>query len=108
VKKAGAQTAGYVLLRLPLEVKDLVHDWLDQNTPERAERIKRLIRDTRGGADYQAAFGLRKRGSGAYAAQIAQRFHASLRRLGLTRGSLELDRSQFRPPPAAGDQLTLL
>lgn len=106
--EAGARSAGYVLLRLPLELKDLVHEWLDQHAPERAARIKALIRSTRGGADYQSAFGLRQRGSGAYADQIASRFKAALKRHGLTRPSLALDASRFVPPPRPGDQMTLL
>lgn len=106
--EAGAHSAGYVLLRLPLEIKDLVHEWLDQHAPERAARIKKLIRDTRGGADYQSAFGLRQRGSGPYAQQIAARFKAALRRNGLTRPSLALDAARFVPPPRPGDQMTLL
>jgi DNA repair photolyase len=105
--RAGARAAGYVLLRLPLEVRDLVHEFLDEAIPERAARIKRLIRDTRGGADYQSAFGLRQRGTGPYAAQIAARFHAALKRHGLDRPSLALDTSQFRAPPRPGDQLPL-
>ncbi len=107
-KAHGAQAAGYILLRLPLEVRDLVHDWLDEAAPERAARIKRLIRDTRSGADYQSAFGLRQRGSGPYAAQIAARFRAGLKRYGLTRPSLALDTHHFRPPPMPGEQLSFL
>jgi DNA repair photolyase len=108
VADTGAQSAGYVLLRLPLELKDLVHEWLDQHAPHRAARVKALIRDTRGGADYQAAFGLRQRGSGPYARQIAVRFKAALQRYGLTRPSLALDTSRFVPPSRPGDQASLL
>jgi DNA repair photolyase len=85
----------------------LVHEWLDQHAPERAARIKKLIRDTRGGADYQSAFGLRQRGSGPYAQQIAARFKAALKRYGLVRPRLALDTSRFAPPPRAGDQMPL-
>ncbi len=108
-KAAGASTAGYVLLRLPLEIKDLFAEWLEEQEPLRAKHVLSLIRDMRGGKLNQAEFGERMRGQGAYADLLRQRFRLALRRLGYEQGrSLAgLDTSQFRRPPRAGDQLSL-
>ena len=105
---AGAARAGYILLRLPLELKELFGEWLAANEPGRARRVMALVRQTRGGKHYQAEFGRRMRGSGHYAELIARRFALSCRRLGLNRRPVELDTSRFRVPEAATDQLTLL
>jgi DNA repair photolyase len=108
--EAGALGAGYVLLRLPLEIKELFAEWLDLNFPDRARRVLSLVRQTRGGALYRAAWGERQRGTGPFADLIAQRFAKAKRRLGLdqkVRGST-LDCGSFVPPTAAGDQLSLL
>lgn len=96
---AGAQCAGYVLLRLPYEVKDLFREWLSVHFPDRAEHVMSLIRQSRGGKDYQSEFGARMRGSGAYADLIARRFSLACRRFGLTRGrELRLNTGLFRAP----------
>lgn len=105
---AGAENAGYVLLRLPLEIKQLFTEWLEHNTPDTARHVLSLIRKMRGGALYEAEFGTRMRGSGPLADLLRQRFRAACRRLGLNQRRPELDTSQFCPPPAAGDQLSLL
>lgn len=105
--EAGAGAAGYVLLRLPLEIKDLFEEWLRTHTPQRAERVLRLIRDSRGGALYQAGFGRRMTGAGPYAELLAQRFRLACRRLGLDRRRWTLDSSRFRPPPAPVTDLPL-
>jgi DNA repair photolyase len=109
-KAAGAQTAGYVVLRLPLEIKDLFSEWIEAQVPLRAKHVLTLIRDLRGGKLNQAEFGKRMRGDGAYADLLRQRFRLALRRFGYREGrSLEgLDTSQFHPPPRKGDQLSLL
>jgi DNA repair photolyase len=112
---AGASGAGYVLLRLPLEIREIFEDWLARHMPERAARVLSLIRQTRGGALYDSRFGLRQRGSGAYADLLAQRFAVAARRLGLARrggGDEGLDCTRFRVPEAAAktpaaDQLSL-
>jgi DNA repair photolyase len=101
-------SAGYVLLRLPLEIKDLFEEWLGTHYPERKNHVMSLIRQTRDGAAYRAEWGARMRGTGPYADLIKQRFVLALRRHGLVRRSLDLDVSSFRPPPAPGDQLSLL
>jgi DNA repair photolyase len=108
--KAGAKGAGYVLLRLPREIKELFAEWLEQHFPDRARRVLSLIRQTRGGTLYRAAWGERQRGVGPYADLIAQRFAKTKRRLGLdqkVRGD-GLDCASFVRPVAPGDQLSLL
>jgi DNA repair photolyase len=102
---AGATSGGYVLLRLPHEIKQLFEDWLTRHMPDRAARVLSLIRQTRGGALYDSRFGVRQKGTGAYADLLAQRFAVAARRLNLERrggGTAALDCSRFRVPPAAG------
>ena len=106
----GAESAGYVLLRLPLEVRDLFVEWLEAHFPERAARVMSLVRSSRQGRDYDSTFGKRQRGEGPYAALLAKRFRLACKRLGLEREeSRSLDSSQFRAPDL-GDkrQLSLL
>lgn len=105
---AKAVSAGYVLLRLPLEIKELFEEWLAQHYPDRKKHVLSLIRQTRDGAAYRSEWGTRMTGTGAYAELIRQRFALALKRNGMARRSLALDASAFRPPPAAGDQLSLL
>ncbi|MBV9509069.1 MAG: PA0069 family radical SAM protein [Caulobacteraceae bacterium] len=105
--EAGARSAGYVILRLPLEIKDLFREWLEAERPDRARRVLSLIRQTRGGKDYDAEWGKRMRGQGPIADLLARRFHVAVQRLGLNRERSPLDVAQFRPPPKAGDQLDL-
>lgn len=101
---AGAVTAGYTLLRLPYEVKDLFEDWLREHLPLRAEHVMSLIRSTRGGKAYQSDFGQRMRGSGQYAVLIEQRFKIARRRYGLEGNArLALDATRFRVPGGQGD-----
>ena len=107
-REAGAREAGYVLLRLPLELKDLFREWLQTDYPDRAARVISLLRSMHGGQDYVATFGQRQRGTGPYAALIGARFKLALRRLGLNQRTLKLRTDQFRPPVAAGGQLSLL
>ncbi|ANK83211.1 MAG: radical SAM protein [Rhizobiales bacterium NRL2] len=106
--EAGAREAGYILLRLPLEIADLFREWLESETPNRAGRIMKLIREMRGGRDYDAAWGRRMSGAGPYAEMMARRFRIATRRLGLNEAKLRLDTSRFRKPPAPGDQFSLL
>ena len=100
--------AGYILLRLPMEIKTLFKDWLAEAVPHRATRVMRLMREARGGRDYDPTFGQRQVGTGAFAELIAQRFRLACERHHLSRESKPLDTSQFRAPPMAGDQLALL
>jgi DNA repair photolyase len=80
-REAGASNAGYVLLRLPHEVKDLFREWLAEHEPTKAEHVMRRIRESRGGKDYDAEFGTRMRGTGSYAELLAQRFQLAYQRL---------------------------
>jgi len=107
---AGARWAGWILLRLPLEIKDLFEEWLRAHFPDRADRVLDLVRQTRGGKLYDPRFGQRARGSGAYAELLARRFDVAAARLGLNRDRHDLDTSRFRPPtpdPTSGAQLDL-
>jgi DNA repair photolyase len=105
---AGASRAGYVLLRLPHEVKQLFEDWLRLHVPLRAEHVLARIRAMRGGALNDANFGSRFKGQGVEAELLAKRFEVACRRVGLNREKrLALDTAAFRPPAKAGDQLNL-
>jgi DNA repair photolyase len=107
-RAAGAREAGYVTLRLPLELKELFREWLEAECPDRARRVIALLRSMHGGQDYVSAFGLRQRGSGPYAAQIALRFRLAARRLGLGSERMSLRTDLFSPPVPKGGQLSLL
>jgi DNA repair photolyase len=106
---AGAVGAGYVLLRLPHEVKDLFREWLAQHYPDRAKHVMSLINQARGGKDYDSEFGVRMVGTGPYAQLLRTRFELARRRLGLqdAEGRHELTTSLFRPPAANQAQLSL-
>ena len=105
---AGAREAGYVLLRLPLEVSPLFRDWLLQHYPDRYRHVMSLVRSMRGGKDYDAEFGKRMKGAGPYAWQIARRFEMATKRLGMVRRSMPLRDDLFVPPDGSGVQLSLL
>jgi DNA repair photolyase len=105
--EVGAVGAGYVALRLPLEIKDLFREWLADKLPERAERVMSLVRQMRGGRDYDAKWGQRMKGEGPIAEVIGQRFKIARRRFGLDVTQPPLDTTRFRIPPRAGDQLDL-
>ncbi len=107
-RDAGARSAGYVLLRLPLEIKDLFREWLEANVPDRAKHVMSLVRSMRGGKDYDSAWHERMRGKGPYADMIAHRFHLAIKRLGFNVDRRPLDITQFQRPVQAGDQLSLL
>ena len=105
---AGAREAGYVLLRLPLEVSPLFRDWLLQHYPDRYRHVMSLVRSMRGGKDYDAEFGKRMKGAGPYAWQISRRFEMATKRLGMVRRSMPLRDDLFVPPDGSGVQLWLL
>jgi DNA repair photolyase len=107
-RDAGARDAGYVLLRLPLEIKDLFREWLAEEFPDRAQRVISLLRSMHGGRDYTPEFGVRQRGTGPYATQIAMRFRLAKKRLGLGERRQELRTDLFRKPGHGGQQLELL
>jgi DNA repair photolyase len=102
---AGARMAGYTVLRLPWELKDLVREWLELHFPERADHVLSLVRQMRGGRDNDPRFGKRMRGEGEFAELIRQRFTLATRRLGLARNrDIALDDTRFRVPRAASPQ----
>jgi DNA repair photolyase len=105
----GALWASYTMVRLPYEIKDLFRDWLTEHFPDRAAHVMSLIREMRGGRDYDATFGERMRGVGPIAELVRNRFKIACRRLGLNSGTRERpDRTRlFRPPLIAGSQLSL-
>ncbi|GAB0117121.1 PA0069 family radical SAM protein [Acidisoma sp. 7E03] len=109
----GAVRAGYVMLRLPLELREIFEAWLREHMPDRAERVLKLIREVRGGALNDATFGQRFVGTGVYADLLAQRFARAARQHRFAERMAPLDCSLFRVPeraataPAA-EQMTLL
>jgi DNA repair photolyase len=105
--EAGARHAYFTVLRLPLEIKDLFREWLQVQRPDRASRVMSLVRQMRGGKDYDAEWGKRMRGEGPIADLIAARFRTACRRLGLNHERIQLDTSRFGPPTKTGDQLSL-
>ncbi|MGE0666655.1 MAG: PA0069 family radical SAM protein [Sphingomonadales bacterium] len=106
-RDVGTRRAGYVLLRMPFEIKDLFRDWLAENYPDRASKVINLIRGARGGKDYDSEFFTRGKGKGPYAELLGQRFRAACRRLEMNLAPHPVDYSKFAPPPARGDQLKL-
>jgi DNA repair photolyase len=100
--EAGASRAGYVLLRLPLEIASLFTEWLDANYPDRAKRVMKLLREMHNGEDYRSTWKIRQRGEGPYAQLIANRFRMASKRLGLNKVSFALRTDLFRKPDDAG------
>ena len=107
VAETGVRHAGYVLLRLPLEVRDLFREWLMANFPDRYRHVFKLIRDMRGGKDYDSTFGSRMTGKGPIAWMIGRRFEVACERLGFNATSVRTTTEHFRPPQAASEQLSL-
>jgi DNA repair photolyase len=108
VAQAGARSAGYVMLRLPYEVKDLFREWLAEHYPLRAAHVMSLVNDLHGGRDNDPNFGSRMRGVGTFADLMRRRFEVTCRKLNVnTVRRLPLDTLLFRPPPPAGAQLDL-
>jgi DNA repair photolyase len=107
VAETGVRHAGYVLLRLPLEVRDLFREWLMANFPDRYRHVFKLIRDMRGGKDYDSTFGSRMTGKGPIAWMIGRRFEVACERLGFNATSVKTTTEHFRRPQAASEQLSL-
>jgi DNA repair photolyase len=106
-KDAGAQTASYLLVRLPWAVRPIFEDWLKRSYPDKAERVLSLVRSTRDGRMNDYAWGSRMRGQGPYAQQIAETVRVFKQKLGLNRSLPPLDSSRFTPPQPASGQLRL-
>ncbi|MET0194845.1 MAG: PA0069 family radical SAM protein [Hyphomicrobiaceae bacterium] len=107
-RDAGAKEAGYVLLRLPLELKELFREWLRTEFPDRAERVINTLRSMHGGKDYTPEWRVRQRGKGPYADQIGLRFRMASNRLGLNERNLRLRIDLFQRPVPKGQQMPLL
>jgi DNA repair photolyase len=107
-RASGAREAGYVILRLPLEVSPIFKDWLLRHYPDRYRHVVSLIRSMRGGKDYDAEWGKRMKGAGPYAWQIGRRFEMAARRYGLNTERRPLRTDLFTPPGGQAKQLELL
>ena len=103
----GVREAGYVLLRLPLEVRDLFREWLMTNFPDRYRHVFKLIRETRGGKDYDSSWNTRMTGAGPVAWMIGRRFELACEKLGFNKTRTRLTTDHFSPPRQAAEQLTL-
>ncbi|MCO5092363.1 PA0069 family radical SAM protein [Bosea sp. (in: a-proteobacteria)] len=106
-KAAGAEGAGYVLLRLPLEVRDIVQEWLLTHHPDKLRHVMSLIRSTRGGKDYDSQWGQRMVGSGPYAWMIGRRFEMAAERIGFNAARRRLRTDLFVKPQKEKAQLSL-
>jgi DNA repair photolyase len=106
-KAAGVESAGYVLLRLPLEVRDIFREFLEREFPDRAKHVLSVLRTMRGGKDYDPEWGKRMTGEGPHAWQIGRRFEIAARRLGLNSERRPLRTDLFRPPVPEKAQLSL-
>jgi len=104
---AGVKEASYVLLRLPLEVRDLFREWLMANYPDRYRHVFTLIRDMRGGRDYDSQWGTRMKGTGPMAWMIGRRFEIACEKLGLNKRRSKLTTDHFVKPKGSGQQLSL-
>jgi DNA repair photolyase len=103
----GVKEAGYVLLRLPLEVRDLFREWLMANFPDRYRHVFKLIRDMRGGKDYDSKWGERQTGTGPIAWMIGRRFEAACDKHGFNKLRTRLTVEHFSPPKPDAPQLSL-
>ena len=106
-RAAGAREAGYVLLRLPLEVAPLFREWLIANYPDRYTHVMSVMQQMRGGKDYESDWGVRQRGRGPYAWMIGRRFEMAVKRLDLNIERQKLRTDLFDPPVPVGGQLKL-
>ena len=108
---AGAREGGYIVLRLPLELRDMFREWLQVHFPDRLQRSVSLVQSMRGGKDYESQWGRRMAGSGPYAWMIGRRFEMAARRLGYRETPLALRTDLFvkpaTPAGAAEAQLSL-
>lgn len=97
-KDAGARSAGYVVLRLPHQLKDLFEQWLVDHAPHAHDKVLHRIASIRGGALNDPRFGVRMRGEGIFADEIEQLFRIGCARAGLVRERIELETKHFRVP----------
>jgi DNA repair photolyase len=103
----GVKEAMYVALRLPREIKDLFREWLETARPDRAKKVMSLVRQMRGGLDYDAQWGSRMRGQGPIADLMSRRFALTCERLGLNKARFAQRTDLFRPPQRRSNQMEL-
>ena len=106
-RNAGVREAGYTMLRLPHEVKDIFKDWLEKEYPDRAAKVMSLVKSVRGGAENDPSFGTRMAGTGPYAWTIGRRFQLAAQRLALNTNRVKLRTDLFIRPPQKGEQMAL-
>ena len=106
-RNAGVREAGYTMLRLPHEVKDIFKDWLEKEYPDRAAKVMSLVKSVRGGAENDPSFGTRMAGTGPYAWTIGRRFQLAAQRLALNTNRVKLRTDLFTRPPQKGEQMAL-
>ncbi len=106
-RNAGVREAGYTMLRLPHEVKDIFKDWLEKEYPDRAAKVMSLVKSVRSGAENDPNFGTRMAGTGPYAWTIGRRFQLAAQRLGLNTIRVKLRTDLFAKPPQKGEQMAL-
>ncbi len=107
-RNAGVKEAGYTMLRLPLEVKEIFKDWLEKEYPDRAAKVMSLVRSVRGGKENDPNFGTRMAGQGPYAWTIGRRFQLAAQRLGLNVNRVKLRTDLFEKPIQKGQQMRLI
>jgi DNA repair photolyase len=103
----GAVEAGFVMLKMPFEIKDLFREWLREHFPDKEKHVISLIRDIHGGKDYDSTWGMRQTGTGPYAWSIGRRFELACNKLSLNRRSYRLTTALFRKPVMRGGQMDL-
>ncbi len=106
-RRAGAVEAGYVVLRLPLEVRDLFRDWLLAHFPDKLRHVMGLVQSMRDGEDYDATWGKRMTGTGPYAWMLGRRFEIAAAKLGFPKARAKLRTDLFQAPAPHGQQLSL-
>jgi DNA repair photolyase len=104
---AGVKEAGYIMLRLPLEVRDLFREWLMANFPDRCRHVFKLVREMRGGKDYDPTYGVRMKGTGPVAWMIGRRFEVACEKLKLNARKTKLSTAHFVRPRRGPEQLSL-
>jgi DNA repair photolyase len=104
---SGAVEAGFVMLKMPFEIKDLFREWLREHFPDKEKHVISLIRDIHGGKDYDPTWGTRQAGTGPYAWSVGRRFEIACNKLGLNRRSYRLTTAHFKRPAMRGGQMDL-
>jgi DNA repair photolyase len=104
----GAREAGYVMLRLPLELRDIFQEWLLVHFPDKLKHVMTLVQAVRDGKVYDSTWGKRMIGTGPYAWMIGRRFEMAMAKNGFAKTRASLRTDLFVPPTRVGEQLSLL